>query len=338
MSRHPTHRGAAWATVAAALACGLLAGCGSGSGGTRTVTAEFDAAVGVYETGDVVVLDQVIGTVDEVELRDDGVLVEMRIRDDIPLPADINATIEAQTVLGERRVTLFPAWSADLEAAGAQKLEDGAHIPRARTQVPVEPDQALQAFNELLAGLDPDAVGGLVTDGATILDGRGERISEAISGVSQMSDTLAAVDQPLLATAASLNQVAGVLNQRDAQLRQLIDDFGAAVGTLAGERAQVESLLRSLVGLTDQTGQLLDSHAERLPATIATLAATLNVVEANTSTLTVLTDTLPEVTESFEAAYKPEIAGFFLNVNTLATVETVVLQLLDAVGLYPGEI
>lgn len=324
--------------MAVTLAGALLAGCGSGSGGTHTVTAEFDAAVGVYETGDVVVLDQVIGTVEEVELRDDAVVVEMRIRDDVPLPADVRATIEAQTVLGERRIALFPAWNADLEAAGARKLGDGAHIPRERTLVPVEPDQALQAFNELLAGLDPDAVGGLVSDGATILDDRGQRINEALTGVSQLSETLAAVDEPLLATAASLNQVAGVLNQRDEQLRQLIDDFGAAVGTLADERAQVQSLLGSLVGLTDQTGELLDAHAERLPATIATLAATLNVVEANASTLTVLTDTLPVITESFEAAYKPEIAGFFLNVNTLAVAETVVEQLLDAVGLYPGEI
>ena len=210
MIRRPVVRRAVWAAVVVAVAGGLLAGCGSGSGGTRTVTAEFDSAVGVYETGDVVVLDQVIGTVEEVELRDDAVLLEMSIRDDIPLPADVNATIEAQTVLGERSITLFPAWNPELEASGARKLEDGAHIPRDRTRVPVEPDQALQAFNELLAGLDPDAVGGLVTDGATILDGRGQRISESISGVSQLSEPPAAVDEPLLATAASLNQVAGV--------------------------------------------------------------------------------------------------------------------------------
>lgn len=338
MSRRSLRSAMASTAVVAALAGALFASCGSGSGATRTITAEFDSAVGVYATGDVVVLDQVIGTVEEVELRDDAVVVEMSIRDDIPLPADVHATIEAQTVLGERSITLFPAWNAELEAAGADTLEDGDHIPRERTEVPVEPDQALQAFNELLAGLDPDAVGGLVSDGATILDGRGQRISEAISGVSGLSETLAAVDEPLLATAVSLNQVAGVLNQRDAQLRQLIDDFGAAVGTLADERAQVEALLGSLVVLTDQTRQLLDSHAERLPATIATLAATLNVVEANTTTLTVLTDTLPEVTESFEAAYKPDIGGFYLNVNTLAVAETVVKQLLDAVGVYPGEI
>ncbi|WP_255985110.1 hypothetical protein, partial [Klebsiella pneumoniae] len=59
---------------------------------------------------------------------------------------------------------------------------------------------------------------------------------------------------------------------------------------------------------------------------------------ANLSTLPVLTDTLPVITESFQAAYKTDIGGFFLKVNTLAVVETVVEQLLDAVGLYPGEI
>jgi phospholipid/cholesterol/gamma-HCH transport system substrate-binding protein len=326
------------AVVVATLVGGLLAGCSSGSGDQLTVTAEFDSAVGIYETGAVLVLDQEVGTIEDVELRDDVVRITMSVRDDVPLPADVTATIQATSVLGERSIALFPSWSAELEAAGAPKLADGDNIPRDRTQEPVEPDQALQAFNELLAGLDPDAVGGLVTDGATILDGRGERINTSIGAVAELSDTLAAVDGPLLDTASSLNRIAGVLNQRDAQLRALIDDFGAAVGTLADERTQIESLLGTLVDLTGQTEYILDAHAERLPATIATLAATVGVVEANTSTLTVLTDTLPDVVESFEAAYKPELGGFYLNVNTLAVVQTVVEQLLDAVGLFPGEI
>jgi phospholipid/cholesterol/gamma-HCH transport system substrate-binding protein len=326
------------AAVGATLVGGLLAGCSSGSGDQLTVTAEFDSAVGIYETGEVLVLDQEVGTIEDVELRDDVVRITMSIRDDVPLPADVTATIQATSVLGERSIALFPSWSPELEAADAPKLADGDNIPRTRTQEPVEPDQALQAFNELLAGLDPDAVGGLVTDGATILDGRGERINASIGAVAELSDTLAAVDGPLLETASSLNRIAGVLNQRDAQLRQLIDDFGTAVGTLADERTQIESLLGTLVDLTGQTEYILDTHAERLPATIATLAATVGVVEANTSTLTVLTDTLPEVVESFEAAYKPELGGFYLNVNTSAVVQTVVEQLLDAVGLFPGEI
>src|SRR5690606_7790373 len=91
-------------TVAAGL---VLTGCGGGDGGRKEVTVLFDSAVGVYETSDVLSLDASIGTVEDVELTDDHVRVVLSLRDDVPLPADVHATIEAQTVLGERNVTLF---------------------------------------------------------------------------------------------------------------------------------------------------------------------------------------------------------------------------------------
>ncbi len=316
----------------------FLPGCGGDGGGGMEVTVLFDSAVGVYETSDVLSLDAAIGTVEDVELTGDNVRVVLSLRDDVPLPADVQATIEAQTVLGERNVTLFPAWSAELESSGAERLADGDTIPLERTSVPVEPDEALQAFNELVASLDPDVVGGLVTDSATILDGRGERIGASIDAATDLTETLQAIDGPMLEAAASLNQVASVLNTRDAQLRALIDDFGVAVEVLAGEREQVQGMLSSLVDLSGEVTAILDVHGERLPPTIATLVAAMQVVETNRDTITVLADELPVVTESFEAAYKEDIGGFFLKVNTLAVVETVVIQLLDAVGLYPGEV
>ena len=70
-------------------------------------------------------------------------------------------------------------------------LADGDTIPLERTSVPVEPDEALQAFNELVASLDPDVVGGLVTDSATILDGRGERVGASIDAATDLTETLA---------------------------------------------------------------------------------------------------------------------------------------------------
>lgn len=315
-----------------------LTGCGGDDGDAMEVTVVFASAVGVYETSDVLSLDASIGTVKDVELTDDDVRIVLTLRDDIPLPADVQATIEAQTVLGERNVTLFPSWNADLEAAGAPKLADGDTIPIERTSVPVEPDEALQAFNELVASLDADVVGDLVTDSATILDGRGDRIGASIDAATDLTETLVAIDTPMLEAAASLNTVASVLNERDAQLRALIDDFGVAVEVLADERDQVQGLLASLVDLSGEVGAILDVHGERLPPTIATLVATMQVVETNRDTITVLADNLPVVAESFEAAYKEDLGGFFLKVNTLAVAETLVLQLLDAVGLNPGEV
>jgi phospholipid/cholesterol/gamma-HCH transport system substrate-binding protein len=302
------------------------------------VTAYFTSAIGVYPSGDVLVMGLPAGTVDEVVVEDTRIRMELTIDDDVPLPADVSATIEAESVLGERNVTLFPPWSAELEAQQAPTLAAGDVIPVQRTSVPVEPDQGLEAFNELAASLDADNVGELLADSATILDGRGDALGRAIESTADLTDRLAEIDEPMLAAAASLNDVASVLNGRDAQLRQLIDSFGGAVDVLATERDDIRRLLSGTVSLTDAASSLLDVHGEQLPQTIATLAATMGVIENNVHTVEVLIDVLPQIVESFERAYRPDLGGFFLKVDTSAVVETVIEQLLAVVGLYPGEI
>lgn len=333
-------RGALGVHLAVAVLAASTAGCGlvGGDEGGYAVTVYFDSAIGVYPSGDVMVMGLPVGSVDDIEVEDTRVRVDLTIDDGVPLPADVNASIEAETVLGERNVSLFPAWSAALQEAGAPRLSDGAVIPVARTSVPVEPDEALQAFTDLAAELDADKVGDLLADSASILDGRGETIGRGIDAAAGLTDTLADIDQPLLDAAASLNSVAGVLNERDAQLRSLIDSFGGAVSVLASERDDIRRLLTGMVALTDEAGALLDVHGERLPGTIATLATTMGVIDASSASVETIVDVLPQVAESFEKAYREDLGGFFLKVDTLAVVDTVVRQLIDALGLYPGVI
>lgn len=302
------------------------------------LTVYFSSAIGVYPSGDVLVMGLPAGTVDKVVVEDTRVRMELTINAGVPLPADASATIEAQTVLGERNVSLFPPWSAALEARHAPKIAAGDVIPLERTSVPVEPDQGLEAFNKLAASLDAPTVGGLIADSASILDGRGEALGNAIESSAGLTETLAEIDKPMLAAAASLNDVASVLNSRDAQLRHLIDSFGGAVDILATERDSIRGLLSGMVALTAEARSLLDVHGEQLPRMIARLAATMGVIDANVNTVEVLIDVLPQVAESFEKAYRSDLGGFFLKVDTSAVVQTVVEQLLDAVGLYPGKI
>lgn len=325
---------AAGALVASLGACGAV----RDDQGGYAVTVYFDSAIGVYPSGDVMVMDLPVGTVDDIEVEDTRVRVDLTIHDDVRLPADVNASIDAQTVLGERNVSLFPPWSAALDAAGAEELADGAVIPVERSSVPVEPDEALQAFTDLAAELDADKVGDLLADSATILDGRGATIGRGIDATAGLTDTLADIDEPLLDAAAALNTVAGVLNGRDAQLRSLIDSFGGAVAVLASEREDIRRLLAGTVALTDEASAVLDVHGDQLPTTIAALATTIGVIDANAASIETIIDVLPQVAESFEEAYREDLGGFFLKVDTLAVVDTVVRQLIDALGLYPGEI
>ena len=82
------------------------------------LTAYFESAVGLYPHGDVSIMGVGIGTVDAVEIEDTHVRVEMTIDADVPLPADVQATIEPLQLIGERNVVLFPAWTEAMADEG----------------------------------------------------------------------------------------------------------------------------------------------------------------------------------------------------------------------------
>jgi virulence factor Mce-like protein len=324
-----------------ALLAGLVPGCAAvqGDEGGYHVTAFFSRAVGLYPHGDVLVMGLPAGTVDDVVIEDTQVRVEMTIHDDIPLPADVRATVEARTLIGERHVTLFPPWDASMAAAGADRIGDGDEIPIGRTIVPVEPDEGLAAFNDLARSLDPEVIGRFVSDSARALDGQGEAIGRALEAGSSLSDTLAGIDTDLVAAAEHLHVLAGSLAARESQLQSLIESFGQAAGVLASERDGIATFLSSLLALTDEGQRLLDLYGEQLPDDIADLTALASVFDQNGYAAEELVAMLPTIAEGLNAAYRPEIDGFFLRASGSTTLQAVtdeLVRLLDILGLVPG--
>src|SRR3546814_16423458 len=118
----------------------------------------------------------------------------MTIDSGVPLPSDVGATIGQTQLIGERNVVLHPPWSAELEDSGAERAGDGDVIPRERTEVPVEPDEGLQAFNELARSLDAEVVEGFLGDSAEVLEGRGEQLGAAIDQAAGPGTTPPAAD------------------------------------------------------------------------------------------------------------------------------------------------
>ena len=324
--------------LAVALGAAPLAGCGlvgGGGGDGYHLTAHFDRAVGLYPFGDVTVMGLGVGTVDAVEIDDDHVRVEMTIDSDVPLPADVQATIEPLTLIGERNVVLFPPWDAAMAAEGRRRAESGDVIPRERTSTPAEPDEALQAFDELARSLEPATVADLVTGADEALDGLGEELGEAIDQASDITGTLAAVDEQLLDTAESLHVLAGSLLQREEQLGALIRAFSGATDVLASERAGIERFLASIVSLTDEGRSVLDTYGEQLPADIAHLSALALVLDANARAAEQLVAAFPEVAEAIEEGFQPEIGGVYLRANATPTILGLVSVLRDLLGVLP---
>jgi virulence factor Mce-like protein len=311
-----------------------LASCG-GDGGGYHLTAEFASTVGLYPSGDVHVMGIAVGSVDSITVVGTSVRVDMTIDSDVPLPDDVRATIGQTQLIGERNVVLFPPWDAEMAAAGREKVSDGDVIPRSRTEVPVEPDEGLEAFNDLAKSLDAETVGGLIRDSADVLEGRGEEIGAAIDQAANLGTTLAQVDEQLVAAAEDLHRLAGSLATREEQLGRLVEQFSQATALLAEERDGIGAVLTALVDLTEQGRHLLDTYGDQLPGDIATVTALASILERNTSSTDQLLATFPKLAETIQAAYQPDIDGFYLRANATPTLSALVDVLVNQLGVLP---
>ena len=315
-----------------ALAVVPLAGCGvvGGDGGGYTITATFTRAVALYEGSQVQVMGADVGTVEEVRPDGDVIRVELSVRDDVPLPAEVRAAIVPLSLVGERNVVLFPAWQP-----GDDRLEDGADIPVERTVVPVEPDEALAAFTDLARAIDPEEISRFVSASSDALDGHGDELNRALESSAALTGLLAAEGDDLVQVAEDLAQLTSTLADREQQLGQLLDAFAAATGVLADEREAIRTFLTAVVQLTTEGELLLQQFEEQLPGDIATLAEVAMVLRVNVGALSQLLDALPDNSRLVVNAYDPERQVFRIRVNLSPPATQLVRAMLAPLGLYP---
>jgi phospholipid/cholesterol/gamma-HCH transport system substrate-binding protein len=184
-------------------------------------SAYFADAGGLFTGAGVEVSGYAVGKVSSIDLDGPRVVVKFRIDNSIYLGDRTEAAIKTKSLLGTKILDVLPRGEGQL--AGA--------IPIERT---VSPYQL------------PDALGDLAT---------------TISGLNtaQVSDSLAILAQAFSNTPPDLkNAVQGVarfsqtLNERDAQLRALLDNAAKATGVLAKRTDQVVSLVKDTNALLAQ--------------------------------------------------------------------------------------
>lgn len=317
---------AALGLVTALLAggCSLVGGGGDG----LEITAYFDRAVSLYDNSKVKVLGLPAGHVTEIEPEGDQIRVTLQIDEGVPIPADARAALVPQSLIGERYVQLFPAWTE-----GTPEMEDGTVLERDRTQVPVEPDEALLALKEFLDALDPEGAGRLITNAATSLEGNGERLGSALSNLSQLSATLADKDEVLVSLTEQLDEFAGTLLTRESQLGEAMELFAQVTGALAEERQQIEGLLSGLATVSGTGLDLLTRNAEQLRVDIDNLTRTLRTVQANLDAVQDLVESGDDFPQGLADAFDPEHRRIDLRVD----FSPLVTSILDTVpGLPPG--
>jgi virulence factor Mce-like protein len=292
------------ALVAATLVAVLATGCSlvpGGSSGGYHLTAYFTRAVALYPQSKIKVMGVDAGIVDKISIDGERIKVDMTVDDNVPLPADVKATIAAITLIGERNVVLGPAWKP-----GQPKARSGDVIPLERTSVPVEPDEALQALTDLAKAIDPQAVARLVTGANNALKGEGQTFNQLLDQAAGVTSTLATQDDQLVEVATNLHELASTLNTREQQLGAVIESFSTATGVLAAERQDLSTFLSSVARLTNVGQSLIDAYGGQLPGDIATLTRLGMTFATDIASIGQLVAAFPAIAELVGNSWDPE--------------------------------
>jgi virulence factor Mce-like protein len=297
------------------------------------VTAQFPRAVSLYRSSTVRVLGLAAGRVTSIKTAGTVVTVTMSIDKDINLPPGVQAAIVPQSLIGERYVQLYPAWTE-----GQPKVAPGEVIGLDRTSIPVEPDEALAALKQFLDSLDPHATGKLVHNLADDLQGNGQRLNDALAGLGRLSTTLADKDQQLADIIDHFDKLTSTLRTREAALGKVLDEFATATGLLAAERQDIQGLVQGLATLSRDGLQLVTDHSAQLDHDLTVLTNLLESVNANMDSVRALLDSAPTLvagsdltgtTSGLTAAYDPK----YHHLDLRNAASPTVAQLLNAIGL-----
>lgn len=297
------------AVVVAAIVIGLVVWRTNASG--ISFSARFSSSVGVYPGSDVRVLGVPVGKV--VSVTPDGTVVKvgMQLDKDVEVEADTYAVVVSPNLVSDRYVQLTGAYDTGAADAGPT-LRNGAVIPRDRTRTPVELDELTRNLTQLTTALGPNganatgALSKLLKVGADNLQGNGKKINDTIRALGESGRTLDASKFDIFATIEQLSTFTTTLQQNDAALARVNDNFATVSQTFANDRRTFGEALRELGTALDLVQDFVRDNRGALKQNVDKLQTVAATLAKQRSSLAKTLKSAPLLLQNFLNAYDPE--------------------------------
>ncbi|WP_261859985.1 virulence factor Mce family protein [Mycobacterium marinum] len=240
-----------------------------------TSVCAYFADVGGLRTGNTVeVSGYPVGKVSSIELDEPGARVTFKVDKNIRLGERTEAAIKTKGLLGSKFVEVIPRGEGHLTGP----------IPVERTMSPYQLPDALRDLASTISGLNTG------------------QLSESLDTLAQ---TFADTPADFRNAVQGVARLARTLNQRDVQLRSLLDNAARATGVLANRTDQIAGLVRDtnalLVQLRTQSAAL-----DQIWANISAVARQLKgFIADNRQELRPALDKLNGVLDIVEARKEP---------------------------------
>ncbi|MGI8667605.1 MAG: MCE family protein [Jatrophihabitans sp.] len=286
---------------------------------TKTVTARFERAVGLYAGSSVRLHGVTIGSITKVKPDGDGVLVSMKYDRSIKLPdypADakvVRAAIIPPSLVSDRYVQLLDFASC---TSGCAVLANGASIGMGQTAAPVELDDIYAALDKLNVALGPKGadssslsangpLSDLIDVGAANLDGNGIALGTTIDNLSKAVQTLANGREDLFGTVKNLQVFTDALVANDAQVRTFNDQLDQVTSALADERGSLSAALKNLTRALSDIAGFIKTNGNSIHTDVVGLRDVTGVLDKQKAALNEILAVAPVAVSNLAHTYNP---------------------------------
>jgi phospholipid/cholesterol/gamma-HCH transport system substrate-binding protein len=280
----------------------------AGGGASKTITAEFTQAPGLYAGNHVEVLGIPEGTVEKIQPQPGYVRVVMSVPESVKVPANATAVLMAPEVVADRFVALPPY-------TGGPTMADGAVIPLARTATPESVDVVINTLNKLAYELGPHganrsgALTNLVQALAKQLKGNGPLIHSTIANFSQALHSIAQYSPQVASLLENLSSLSHALATNSGTYQSFSTDLAAVSSLLASDRSDIGSALANLQSALANLNSFIDQNSASLGTSLANLKVFASTLQKEQQYLAKTFDVAPLALENLDAAINKNAPG-----------------------------
>lgn len=151
--------------------------------GVYNVKANFVAGGGLYDNANVTYRGVTIGRVESVGLTNDGVVADMRLNSNTPVPDNVTATVKSVSAVGEQYIDLVPP-----DDPSNDVLQNDAVIPVDRTAIGQDIAGLLTQADDLVNSIGDSRLQDLLRETFKAFNGSGPELARLIQSSRLLVD------------------------------------------------------------------------------------------------------------------------------------------------------
>jgi phospholipid/cholesterol/gamma-HCH transport system substrate-binding protein len=231
-----------------------------GRGSDATIYHVEVANIGTLESNSPVMMnDVVVGSVGKMDVKDWHANVEISVKPDVVVPANVVASVGQTSLLGSMHLALNPP----LGEQPTGKLAPGETLTLNQSSTYPSTEQTLSSLSTVVNGGGLGQIGDVIHSFNMALSGREPQIRELLTRLDNFIGVLDVQHDNIIASIQQLNRVASTFaGQRDV-IDRALKRIPPALDTLIQERPRITTALERLGDFSDTASRLVnDTQAD----------------------------------------------------------------------------